>query len=75
MGRSRFLVFSDEELESARPIPKIGGASPLLKAKAVLEDAEFFDAAFFGYSPEKLKLWTPHPYLLEVAWDARKCWL
>lgn len=42
-----------------------------VKARAVLDEAEWFDAAFFGVSPRDAELMDPqHRIFLECAWEA-----
>src|SRR6201999_861055 len=42
-----------------------------VKAAARLEDAEWFDAPFFGYSPKEATVMDPqHRVFLECAWEA-----
>jgi acyl transferase domain-containing protein len=42
-----------------------------VKAKGLLEDAEFFDASFFGFTPNEATLMDPqHRVFLECAWEA-----
>ncbi|WP_437729975.1 type I polyketide synthase [Sorangium sp. So ce1335] len=63
--------FSDEELLS-RGVPREAlTAEGFVKAGAVLDDIDRFDAAFFGYSPREAELMDPqHRLFLECAWEA-----
>ncbi|MBH8571749.1 SDR family NAD(P)-dependent oxidoreductase [Nostocaceae cyanobacterium CENA369] len=70
-GRESISFFTDEELLS------IGISSSLLndpnyvKAQAILEDAELFDAEFFGFNPREAEITDPqHRIFLECAWSA-----
>ncbi|MCP4658569.1 MAG: amino acid adenylation domain-containing protein [bacterium] len=70
-GRESITFFSDDELAAAGL-----GAGELnnpryVKAGAVLNDIERFDAALFGYSPREAELMDPqHRLFLECAWEA-----
>ena len=60
--------FSDAELEM-RPPPDAGSA--FVNARGVVEDAEFFDAEFFGCNQREAELLDPqHRVFLECAWEA-----
>src|SRR5215510_8530723 len=70
-GLESVAFFSDEELKSS------GVAAPLLddpryvRAKAALDEIEFFDASFFGFSPREAQILDPqHRVFLECAWEA-----
>ncbi len=67
-GIESISFFSDEELESATAA---GSAANLVKAGAVLEDIELFDASFFGFTPKEAEIMDPqHRIFLETAWEA-----
>nr|MDJ0841827.1 amino acid adenylation domain-containing protein [Acidobacteriota bacterium] len=70
-GVESITFFTDEELRAAG-VPDSQLADPnYVKAGAVLSDAEYFDAAFFGYSPYEARLLDPqHRLFLEEAWSA-----
>ncbi|QQS35340.1 MAG: aminotransferase class III-fold pyridoxal phosphate-dependent enzyme [Ignavibacteriales bacterium] len=62
--------FSDDELEYT-PKGSTGSELKFVKARGVLEDADKFDAEFFGYNPREAALMDPqHRVFLEVAWEA-----
>jgi acyl transferase domain-containing protein/acyl carrier protein len=64
------------ELTSVFPdsVPKdidSGKRNPTIKAGAVLEDIELFDAVFFGFNPREAETIDPqHRLFLECAWEA-----
>jgi acyl transferase domain-containing protein len=70
-GVESISFFSDQELKESGIDPILLNDSNYVKAGAVLEDIEWFDAHFFGYSPREAKLIDPQQRLfLECAWDA-----
>ena len=63
--------FSDEELLAAGVDPQLLAHPDYVKAAAVLEDIELFDAAFFGFSRREAEITDPqHRLFLECAWQA-----
>ena len=50
-GVESISYFSDEELLEAGADPNLIRRPNYVKAKGVLDDAEFFDAGFFGINP------------------------
>jgi acyl transferase domain-containing protein/acyl carrier protein len=60
-------VFSDSQsLEG-----KSNGSKQSIKAGAVLDDVERFDASFFGFNPREAEVMDPqHRLFLECAWEA-----
>jgi acyl transferase domain-containing protein len=63
--------FTEQELlASGFPLEVIRHPD-FVPAKAILEDADLFDAAFFGISPREAELMDPqHRLLMECAWEA-----
>jgi phthiocerol/phenolphthiocerol synthesis type-I polyketide synthase E len=70
-GIESISFFSDEELQ-ASGIPSFLSQNPnYVPARAILDDVELFDAAFFGFSPREAALMDPqHRLFLEAAWEA-----
>jgi len=70
-GVESVSFFSDEEL-AAEGIPEAVFSNPkYVRAKAILEDVEMFDAAFFGINPREAQIIDPqHRFFLECAWEA-----
>jgi amino acid adenylation domain-containing protein len=63
--------FSDEELLAAGFSPDVLSDPRCVKARAILEGADRFDASFFGLTPRQAVLIDPqHRVFLECAWDA-----
>jgi phthiocerol/phenolphthiocerol synthesis type-I polyketide synthase E len=70
-GVESLETFSDAELNRAG-VPAALRSHPLFVRKgAKLEDAELFDADFFGFSPREAQIIDPqHRIFLECAWEA-----
>ena len=63
--------FSEEELQSAGISPDLLRDPNYVRAGTVLEDAELFDASFFGFNPLEAELMDPqHRVFLECAYGA-----
>jgi len=70
-GVESVRFFEDQELLAAGVSPADVADPDYVKASPVLEHAEAFDAAFFGYSPREARLMDPQQRIfLEVAWAA-----
>ena len=70
-GVESIAFFSDEELASSGIDPTVLSDPNYVKARGVLEDAEWFDASFFGFTPREAELMDPqHRLFLECAWEA-----
>ncbi|MHC0066355.1 SDR family NAD(P)-dependent oxidoreductase [Nostoc sp. UIC 10890] len=70
-GRESISFFTDEELLSAGINSSILNDPNYVKAQAILEDAELFDASFFGFNPREAEITDPqHRIFLECAWSA-----
>ncbi len=69
-GLESISFFSQEELESAGISKEVVGNPQYVKANAVLENIELFDAKFFGLNPKEAQITDPqHRLLLECAWE------
>ena len=69
-GKETTRFFTDDELDSA--IPAALKNDPLyVKARGVIDQADQFDAPFFGLSPKVAQLMDPQQRVfLEIAWEA-----
>jgi acyl transferase domain-containing protein/acyl carrier protein len=70
-GVESITLFSDEHLQSLGVDPKFLHSPNFVKAGALIDDVEMFDASFFGYSPKEAEIIDPqHRVFLECAWEA-----
>jgi non-ribosomal peptide synthase protein (TIGR01720 family) len=70
-GRESITFFSDEELTRAGIPEATLRQEQYVKATALLDDVELFDADFFGISPREAETMDPqHRLFLECAWTA-----
>jgi acyl transferase domain-containing protein len=70
-GVESISFFSDDELAQAGISQAELQHPGYVKARAVLDDIELFDAAFFGFSPREAEIMDPqHRLFLECAWHA-----
>lgn len=69
-GTETIQRFDDAEMEDAFD-RQVRGQSNYVKARAILDDADLFDAAFFGIHANDAKLIDPqHRVFLECCWEA-----
>src|ERR1044071_6224769 len=70
-GIESVSFFSDRELGMAGVSPEVFNSPDYVKAKAVLDDVEMFDASFFGFTPREADVMDPQYRLfLECCWEA-----
>ena len=70
-GVESIRSFSDEELLASGVSPEDLRAPNYVKAGAVLDDIDLFDASFFGFTPREAEIMDPqHRFFLECAWHA-----
>ncbi|MEV5412747.1 SDR family NAD(P)-dependent oxidoreductase [Thermopolyspora sp. NPDC052614] len=70
-GRENIAALSAAELAEAGVAPELLERPDYVKAKGVLDGADTFDAAFFGYSPREAEIMDPqHRVFLECVWTA-----
>lgn len=70
-GVESISFFSEEELIAAGIAPEAVRNPHYVKAAGVVEGADLFDAAFFGYYPREAEITDPqHRVFLECAWEA-----
>jgi len=70
-GEESLSFFTHEELLERGLNPDLLKDPEYVRAGAVLEDIDLFDAPFFGFSPREAELTDPqHRLLLECAWES-----
>lgn len=70
-GKESISFFTNEELIASGVDPVLLNDPRYVKASAVLDDTEMFDASFFAYTPREAEIMDPqHRFFLECAWEA-----
>ena len=70
-GVESLATLSDAELDSAGVSAALRANPSYVRRGTFIEQAEFFDAGFFGYSPREAQVIDPqHRVFLECAWEA-----
>ncbi|AFZ33823.1 Phenylalanine racemase (ATP-hydrolyzing), Mycocerosate synthase [Stanieria cyanosphaera PCC 7437] len=70
-GVESITFFSNEEIAASGINPNLINHPNYVKASPIIEDIEYFDAEFFGYSPKEAQLIDPQQrLLLECAWSS-----
>ena len=69
-GREGLTLFTDEEIE-ASGYDLGSNRGKRVRSRGVVDNADWFDAAFFGYTPREAEIMDPQQRVfLELAWDA-----
>ena len=70
-GKECISTFDLNDLDITPNPDAYGDGSSFVAAKGVLEDVEYFDAKFWGYTPKEAELIDPQQRIfLECAWEA-----
>src|SRR5216684_2899511 len=70
-GKESISFFTEEELLSAGVDPELLRHPNYVKALGYMEDADLFDAQFFGFTPHEAQVIDPQQRVfLECAWEA-----
>jgi amino acid adenylation domain-containing protein len=70
-GRESITFFADAELQAAGVEQELLANPNYVKAKGILDQIEFFDANFFGYSPNDAQILDPQIRIFhECIWEA-----
>ena len=70
-GVESITFFTDEQLRASGVDPALLRDPDYVKAAAVMDDVDLFDASFFGFTAREAQLMDPqHRVLLECAWEA-----
>ncbi|MGK3959521.1 SDR family NAD(P)-dependent oxidoreductase [Sorangium sp. So ce118] len=70
-GVESIAALSDQDLAAAGVPPEVASDPSYVRARAVLDEVEWFDAAFFGMTPREAEILDPqHRFFLECAWEA-----
>lgn len=70
-GKNTISFFTDDELIESGIDKELLKDKNYVKAKGILGNAEYFDPAFFGYTPSDAKVMDPQTRILhECAWES-----
>src|SRR5215216_5677674 len=70
-GIESISFLRDEEVEPSNIDPANLNDPNYVKAASILDEIEYFDASFFGFSPREAEVMDPqHRLFLECAWEA-----
>ncbi|MEU9144381.1 amino acid adenylation domain-containing protein [Streptomyces sp. NPDC048349] len=70
-GVESITHFTDEELRAAGATEEELAHPAYVRSRGLIDGADLFDAAFFGYSPAEAEVMDPqHRLFLEAAWQA-----
>lgn len=70
-ARECYTTFSDEELRESGVSKELYSNEKFVRTKGYIENIEYFDADFFGFTPKEASITDPqHRILLETAWEA-----
>ena len=70
-GKESISFFSSHELGESGISPGISNDPAYVKARGILDEVDYFDADFFGYTPTEAKLMDPQMRIFhECAWEA-----
>jgi amino acid adenylation domain-containing protein len=70
-GVESITFFSNEELEAEGTAPGTSTEPGYVRAKGILQDIEYFDSSFFGYTPKEAEIMDPQIRIFhECAWEA-----
>jgi acyl transferase domain-containing protein/aryl carrier-like protein len=70
-GVESISFFSNDELKDSGIAPESINAANYVKAKGVMEDTQYFDAPFFGYTPAEAKVMNPQiRATYQCVWEA-----
>lgn len=70
-GVESLTTFTDEQLLAAGVAPELVRSPHYVRSRGIIDGADQFDAAFFGFTPREAELLDPqHRVFLECAWHA-----